>query len=142
MDNLNKLGIPATLSQASCLRNRFLEVILGIWEYQANVCTAKPLKSLGGTEITTENMSPNQCLNWPIQTSCSEVLMVSLDYLMSNKDQSTKLINSIHDELWIEVDNSLVTQEANMLILSMQQGFQKYVKSVIFDGDLNFIERN
>ena len=142
MDNLNKLGIPATLSQASCLRNRFLEVFLGIREYQANVCTAKTLKSLGGTEITTENMSPNQCLNWPIQTSCSEVLLVSLDYLMSNKDQSTKLINSIHDELWIEVDNSLVTQEANMLILSMQQGFQKYVKSVKFDGDLNFIERN
>lgn len=140
-DNLNKLKIPVTLSQAACLRNRFLDIFSGIKEYQASVCMAKTLTSLGETKISTENMKPSQCLNWPIQTSCSEVLLASLNYLMINKDLSTKLINSIHDEIWIEVDNSLVNQEADMLILSMQQGFQKYVKSVKFDGDLKFIER-
>lgn len=141
-DNLNKLGISATLSQASNLRNRFLDVFSGIREYQADVCTAKTLTSLGRTEISIENMKPTQCLNWPIQTSCSEVLLSSLYYLMLNKDPSTKLINSIHDEIWIEVDNSLVTQEAEMLFSCMQQGFQKYIKTVKFDGEIKKIERN
>ena len=140
-DNLNKLGISATLSQASSLRNRFLDVFPGIKDYQASVCTAKILTSLGGTEIITENMSPNQCLNWPIQTSCSEVLLSSLDYLMLNKDSNTKLINSIHDEIWIETDDSLVSQEADMLFSCMQQGFQKYIKTVKYDGEIKIIER-
>jgi DNA polymerase I-like protein with 3'-5' exonuclease and polymerase domains len=141
-DNLNKLGISATLSQASSLRNRFLDVFPGIKDYQASVCTAKILTSLGGTKISTEKMKPTQALNWPIQTSCSEVLLASLDYLMINKDLSAKLINSIHDELWIETDVSLVNQEADMLFSCMQQGFQKYIKTVEFDGDIKKIERN
>ncbi len=140
-DNLSNNGIQATLSQAASLRNRFLEVFSGIKEYQASVCTAKSLVSLDGTKIDTEKMTPNQCLNWPIQTTCSEVLLSSLDYLMINKDPSTKLINSIHDEIWIEVDNSLVNQEADMLFSSMLQGFQKHVKSVKFDGDIKINER-
>lgn len=140
--NLNKLGIPATLSQASCLRNRFLDVFSGIKDFQASVCMSKTLTSLGGTEKSIENMKPTQCLNWPIQTSCSEVLLASLDYLMINKDHSTKLINSIHDELWIETDSPLVNQEAEMLFSCMQQGFQKYIKTVKFDGEIKKIERN
>ena len=61
---------------------------------------------------------------------------------MINKDLSAKLINSIHDELWIESDASLVNQEADMLFSCMQQGFQKYIKTVEFDGDIKKIERN
>lgn len=140
-DNLRKLGIQVNFSQAASLRNRFLEVFSGIKKYQASICTAKTLTSLGGTKIGTENMTPNQRLNWPIQTSCSEALLASLNYLMVKKDSRTKLINSIHDEIWIETDASMVSQEADMLFSCMQQGFQKYIKTVKFDGEIKIIER-
>lgn len=140
--NLDELDINVSLSQAAKLRNRFLNVFRGVSEYQNKCCTAKELRSLGGTIINTKNMSVNQKLNWEIQTSCSEILLASIDYLLKHKAESTRLINSIHDELWIESKLTNLEFEKNTLIASMRYGFTKYIKSVEFNGDIEIIERN
>ena len=85
-------------------------------------------------------MSVNQRLNWSIQTSCSEILLKSIEYLLENKAESTRLINSIHDELWIESKLTNLEFEKNTLITSMRYGFTKYIKSVEFNGDIEIIK--
>ena len=141
-NNLKDLNINISLSQAAQLRNRFINVLSSVSDYQKKCCTAEELRSLGGTIINTKNMSVNQKLNWEIQTSCSEILLASIDYLLKHKAESTRLINSIHDELWIETPKANMTFEKNTLIASMRYGFTKYIKSVEFNGDVEIIERN
>lgn len=140
-NSLADMGINISLSQAASLRNRFLSVFSGVSDYQKKCCAANELYSLGGTVINTSGMSINQKLNWEIQTSCSEILLTSIEYFMKNKKESTKLINSIHDELWIETPKANKTFEENNLIASMRYGFEKYIISVDFSGDTEFIER-
>lgn len=139
-NNLKDLNINISLSQAAQLRNRFLNVFSSVSDYQKKCCTAEELRSLGGTIINTKNMSVNQKLNWEIQTSCSEILLASIDYLLKHKAESTRLINSIHDELWIETPKANMTFEKNTLLSSMKYGFKKYIKSVEFSGDTEIIE--
>lgn len=140
-NSLEDIGFNVSLSQAASLRNRFLSVFSGISEYQKKCCAANELCSLGGTVINASGMSINQKLNWEIQTSCSEILLTSIEYFMKNKKEPTKLINSIHDELWIETAKANKTFEENNLIASMRYGFEKYITSVDFSGDTEFIER-
>lgn len=139
---LEKIEINIELSKAAQLRNRFLNVFAGVSDYQKECCTAAELSSLDGTKINAEAMSVNQRLNWAIQTSCSEILLTSINYLMINKAPSTRLINSIHDELWIESQLNNLELEKNTLISSMRYGFEKYINSVDFSGDIEIIERN
>ena len=139
---LEKIEINIKLSKAAQLRNRFLNVFAGVSDYRKECCTADELSSLGGTKINAEAMSVNQRLNWAIQTSCSEILLTSINYLMINKAPSTRLINSIHDELWIESQLNNLELEKNTLISSMRYGFEKYINSVDFSGDIEIIERN
>lgn len=140
-NSLEDIGFNVSLSQAASLRNRFLSVFAGVGDYQKKCCAANELCSLGGTVINASGMSINQKLNWEIQTSCSEILLTSIEYFMKNKKESTKLINSIHDELWIETLKANKTFEENNLIASMRYGFEKYITSVDFSGDTEFIER-
>lgn len=140
-NNLNELKIDISLSQAAQLRNRFLNVFSRVSEYQKKCCCAKELRSLGGTIINTKDMSVNQKLNWEIQTSCSEILLTSIEYFMKNKLVSTKLINSIHDELWIETNIKNQDYEENNLSESMQKAFEKYIHSTKFGGDIETVER-
>lgn len=139
-NNLKDLNINISLSQAAQLRNRFLNVFSSVSDYQKKCCTAEELRSLGGTIINTKDMNVNQRLNWSIQTSCSEILLKSIEYLLENKAESTRLINSIHDELWIETPKANMTFEKNTLFSSMKFGFKKYIKSVEFSGDITIIK--
>ena len=140
-NNLADLGIDISLSYAASLRNRFLSVFNGVSDYQNKCCCAKELRSLGGTVVSTSGMSINQKLNWEIQTSCSEILLTSIEYFMKNKKESTKLINSIHDELWIEASIENWDYEEENLSESMQKAFEKYIHSTKFAGDIETIER-
>ena len=140
-NNLADLDINISLSQAALLRNRFLSVFSGVSDYQNKCCTANELCSLGGTVINASGMSINQKLNWEIQTSCSEILLTIIEYFMKNKKDSTKLINSIHDELWIEASIENWDYEEENLSESMQKAFEKYIHSTKFAGDIETIER-
>ena len=139
-NSLSDIGISISLSQAASLRNRFLSVFSGVSDYQKKCCTANELCSLGGTVINTSGMSINQKLNWEIQTSCSEILLTSIEYFMKNKKESTKLINSIHDELWIETSIENWDYEEENLSESMQKAFEKYIHSTKFAGYIETIE--
>lgn len=140
-NSLSNIGISISLSQAASLRNRFLSVFSGVSDYQKKCCAANELYSLGGTVINTSGMSINQKLNWEIQTSCSEILRTSIEYFMKNKKESTKLINSIHDELWIETSIKYRDYEEDNLFESMQKAFEKYIHSTKFGGDIETVER-
>lgn len=140
-NSLADMGINISLSQAASLRNRFLSVFSGVSDYQKKCCAANELYSLGGTVINTSGMSINQKLNWEIQTSCSEILLTSIEYFLKNKKESTKLINSIHDELWIETSIKYRDYEEDNLFESMQKAFEKYIHSTKFGGDIETVER-
>lgn len=141
-EKLQKMNFDCSLSYATELRNSFFDSFPDIKKYQGVLATSDLLHSLGGSQISAEMLTVNQRLNWPIQTSCSEILLESLNELMQNKHDSTKLINCIHDEIWIEADDKTIESEKEMLISSMSTGFRRYIKSVPCKIDFEIVERS
>ena len=59
---------------------------------------------------------------------------------MKNKMKGTKLINCIHDEIWLETNIENMEIEMNTLVSSMCSGFEKYIKLVPCKIDSEVIE--
>lgn len=110
--------------------NRYLE----LKKYQDQLKVSTYIETLGGRYWSHDNgldlLTDNQKLNFAIQASCAEGLKEALALIMERKNSSWRLVNSIHDEIVLEVPNSDCTEACQFLEQQMILGMKKLVKSV------------
>ena len=102
--------------------------------YQDKLKESIYIETLGGRYWSHDNgldlLTDNQRLNFAIQASCAEGLKEALALIMERKNSSWRLVNSIHDEIILEVPNSDCTEASQFLERQMTLGMETLVKSV------------
>lgn len=116
----------------------FLEAYLNRYpelkSYQDKLKTSTYIETLGGRYWSNENglnlLSDNQRLNFAIQASCAEGLKEALALIMAGKRSNWRLVNSIHDEIILEVPHSDCIEASRFLEQQMIRGMETLVRSV------------
>ena len=116
----------------------FLEAYLNRYPelktYQDKLKTGTYIETLGGRYWSNENglnlLSDNQRLNFAIQASCAEGLKEALALIMAGKRSNWRLVNSIHDEIILEVPHSDCIEASRFLEQQMIRGMETLVRSV------------
>ncbi|EGT4205076.1 DNA polymerase [Clostridioides difficile] len=94
------------------------------------------IKSLG-CRVWGEGLEPNQKLNYCIQGIDADILKEFLIESMKNRNENYKLCAVVNDEIVIEVPEEKANSACEVLLVSMQVGMSKFVKSVLCKVDIN-----
>ena len=124
-------GVSITLEEATEAKERFLSTYPNLkrWQFRTRQETRHSLKVKTPCGFIRKFKDPkhtyNQSLNTPIQGGGAEVLLKALALLDQALDyQKAKLVNCIHDEIVLEVDEDYKGKAIQMLEQSMIDAFK------------------
>lgn len=123
-------GVDVTLEEATQAKDRFLSAYpdLRRWQYRTRRDARSSLKVRTPCGFIRRFKDPkhtyNQALNTPIQGGASEVMLKALYLLDQSVDyEKAKLVNCIHDEIVLEVDEDYKEKAIKVLEGSMIKAF-------------------
>lgn len=129
---LKKEGIIITKSQANYIINLFYKKYPNIYRFHNMLLTSDSIRSVGGRVWGDIPKGDGKRLNLPIQASAAEGFKEGLKILVEELERrpSWKIVNVIHDEVLLEVDESEAEEAKEILETCMKKGMEKILKIV------------
>lgn len=129
---LKKEGIIITKSQANYIINLFYKKYPNIYRFHNMLLTSDSIRSVGGRVWSDIPKGDGKRLNLPIQASAAEGFKEGLKLLVEELERrpSWKIVNVIHDEVLLEVDESEAEEAKDILETCMKKGMEKILKVV------------
>lgn len=128
------LEVKITEQEAKQFQERYMKGYPEIAKYQEKVTQSTQIMTLGGRYWLSHNglekLSRNQRLNYAIQATCAEGLKEALALIMAQKKSNWKIVNAIHDEIILVVDENEAQQAKGFLEDKMIEGMRKLTKIV------------
>lgn len=130
----SEYGVEMTVQEAKDYIKRYFEYYTGIkaWHDKIKKKSSREAYTLSGRRRRSLKYLPlTELLNTPCQGTGADILKRSLVLLHQRIDQeSIKLINSIHDEIVLEVVEEKAEEAKAILVECMEQAGYYYLKSV------------
>lgn len=140
---LKKEGIIITEYKANYIINLFYKKYPNIYRLHDMLLRSDSIRSVGGRVWSEIPKGDGKRLNLPIQASAAEGFKEGLKLLVEELERrpSWKIVNVIHDEVLLEVDESEAEQAKDILESCMRRGMEKILKVVPVEIDMKIANK-
>jgi len=129
-----KYGVSMTLEDSSKFRQRYFNFYEGVdkWQRRTTQGNIKETRTiLGRRRMWSDEPKVTELLNSPIQGTAADIIKEALVILIREIENTDyKIVGCVHDEIIMEVPESIAEGAATILTCTMEQAGSKYLKSI------------